>query len=452
VLFDDSYEVRVAMPESGGVLSDQEVTVFGRAVGQVRDVEVVPEGVMITMRIRGDFEVPATAAAQVLRRSPIGEQAVELRPVEEDWLAAEPGDTIETTETIVPAPVPFLLEQTADLFENLTPDSVGTIVSELSVALDGRGERLRMLGRDSLELQRTLVDGMPEFERLIDSSEAVLTVLREQRAALASSFGSGADLAEVFADQRPNLDALLDRGTPALDRTTDFVIGNTANLECLMTDMTAVNEMLLGPSTYHNHQGQIYRSKLEEFERALIRHRFFFQQGFNIFGQYQPDTGLGWIRVLLVADEPQEGHPYTEYRPTPVTQPGAACLTDAWGAGVNAVRQPGVQGPHVTAPAIDYAPLITEPGGRAAARPTGRDGAPRDEGDGYGGETDPSADRDSLPSEDDGTSQGPTRLDASMSTSDREARAATAAGILALLSLPGLAGAAWWLRRREAGE
>jgi virulence factor Mce-like protein len=449
VLFDDSYEVRVAMPESGGLLPDQEVTVFGRAVGQVADVEVVEEGVLLTLRIHGDHQVPDTAVAQVLRRSPIGEQAVELRPVEQEWTAAEPDATIRTTETITPAPVPFLLEETAELFENLTPDSVGTIVTELALALEGRAETLKMLNRDSLQLQRTLVDGIPEFERLLDTSEVVLRTLRDQRDALASSFASGADLAEVFAEQRPNLDALLDRGTPALDRTTDLVLANAANLQCLMTDMTAVNEMLLGPSTYRGANGDLYASKLEEFERALVLHRFFFQQGFNIFGQYQLDTGLGWIRVLLVADEPQEGHPYEAPRETPVTRPGAACLTDAWGAGVNAVRQPGAQPPHDTAPAIDFAPRIDEPGAaEAAERSDQRRGQRREAVEAPDGAPPPG---EPPPAEED-EDEAPVALDAfAPSGDDREARAATAAGILALLALPGLAGLAWWLRRRDHG-
>jgi virulence factor Mce-like protein len=453
VLFDDSYQVRVAMPESGGVLPDQEVTVLGRAVGQVTEVEVTAEGVRLTLRIHGDEAVPETAVAQVLRRSPIGEQAVDLRPVETEWAAAEPGTTIETTETIIPAPVPFLLEETADLFAHLTPDSVGTIVSELSLALDGRGERLRMLNRDSLELQRTLVDGMPEFERLLDTSESVLTVLREQRDALASSFSSGADLAEVFAEQRPNVDALLDRGSPALERTTDLVLANAANLECLMTDMTAVNEMLLGPSTYRGAQPSPYADKLEEFERSLVLHRYFFQQGFNIFGQYQPDTGLGWIRVLLVADEPEEGGEYADFRPTPVTRPGAACLTDAWGAGVDAVRQPGAQPAHETAPAIDYAPTIGDPGAAPeAARPSGRSGAQREADHGTHETSGDPAQGGSLTATEDRNEDPPVELETSApSASDRESRAANAAGVLALIALPGLAGAAWWLRRREQG-
>ncbi|MBS3939455.1 MAG: MCE family protein, partial [Actinobacteria bacterium] len=204
VLFDDSYPIRVPMPEAGGVLPDQEVTVLGRAVGQVSDVEVTQDGVMLTLKIDGSQQVPDPAIAKVLRRSPIGEQAVDLQPTTDDWQPAQPGTTIVPTEAIVPAAVPFLLEETVDLLGHLEPDQVGIIVHEMSVALEGRSDRLRMLNRDSYELQTTLVEGLPEFERLIDSSEAVLTVLREQRDSLRSVFDSGADLTELFAAQRPN--------------------------------------------------------------------------------------------------------------------------------------------------------------------------------------------------------------------------------------------------------
>ena len=458
VLFDDSYRVRVPMPEAGGVLPDQEVTVLGRAVGQVADVEVDRDGVVLTLRIDGSQRVPDPAVAQVLRRSPIGEQAVELRPTTDAWTAAEPDATIEPVEAIVPAPVPLLLEQTVDLFAHLEPDDVSTIVHELSVALDGRSERLRMLNRDSAELQSTLVDGLPEFERLIDSSEAVLTVLREQRDSLRSAVGSGADLTELFAAQRGNVEALLDAGTPALDRTGDFVLANRSNLGCLMRDVTDLNEMLLGPTTYAGAGASPYASKLDELERALVTHRFFFHEGFDIIGQFAPDTGFGWVRVLLVADELQKAEFYGDFAPTPVTRPGAACVSEHFGLGVNAVRQDGVQAPHETAPDIDWAPEATpverdddetasgdagDGGGRPAATP-----APSD--------PDRSGDDPATPSDGEGEGEGedatPVALDTSEPpTRDDDRLAATLAGVLGLLALPALAGAAWWLRRRDDG-
>ncbi|MFA9429384.1 MlaD family protein [Egicoccus sp. AB-alg2] len=459
VLFDDSYQVRVPMPEAGGVLPDQEVTVLGRAVGQVADVEVTREGVVLTLEIDGGQQVPDPAVAQVLRRSPIGEQAVDLRPTTDDWAAAEPGATIEPVEAIVPAPVPFLLEQTVDLFAHLEPDEVGVIVHELSVALDGRSERLRMLNRDSLELQSTLVDGLPEFERLIDSSETVLGVLREQRDALRSALHSGADLTELFAAQRPNVEALLDAGTPALDRTSDFVLANRANLGCLMRDVTDLNEMLLGPSTYEGAGASPYASKLDELERALVTHRFFFQEGFDIIGQFAPDTGLGWVRVLLVADELQKAEFYGDFRPTPTTRPGAACLSDHFGPGVNAVRQDGVQAPHETAPDIDWAPEVApaDATGDERNRPEGDGGATAEGRDRSATSEDQDADAATAsraPGEgpDGDPDDGPVALDTTAPTTEPGDRlAATLAGVVGLLALPALAGVAWWLRRRDEG-
>lgn len=457
VLFDDSYQVRVPMPEAGGVLPDQEVTVLGRAVGQVTDVEVTRDGVMLVLAIDGSQQVPDPAIAQVLRRSPIGEQAVDLRPTEDAWTAAEPGATLVPVEAIVPAPVPFLLEQTVDLFQHVEPDQVDTIVHELSVALDGRAERLRMLNRDSFELQQTLVAGLPEFERLIDSSEAVLGVLRDQRDALRSAFASGADLTELFAAQRPNLERLLDTATPALGRTTDFVVANRSNLECLMRDVTDLNEMLLGPTTYEGAGESPYASKLDELERGLLTHRFFFQEGFSIIGQYAPETGLGWIRVHLVADELQKAAFYDEFASTPQTKPGAACISDEFGLGVNAVRQDGVQAAHDTAPEIDWAPEVERiDAGDPEQRPEG-DEQTRPRGD---GSNEPEGREPGAAPDDGGTAAGgsagedeerpPVALDATTPTTDSGDRlAATVAGALGLLALPALAVMAWLMRRSD---
>ena len=370
VLFDDRYDLAVVMPDAGGVLENQEVTVLGRAVGQVSDVEVTDDGVLIRLRIDGDRQVPAEADVQVLRRSPIGEQAVDFQPLEAGWAAAEPGTTIEPNEAVTPAPVPFLLEETVDLFRAIDVDDVSTLTRELAIALDGRGERLRNLNRDSLELNRTLVSGIPEFRRLLDSSETVLEALRDHRFALASSFGSGADLAEVFTEQRPNLETLLDTGERSLDQIDVLTRNTRANVSCLMEDLTEFNELMLGPSTYDGANEGLYDSKLDEFERLLVNNRFFFQQGFHIISQPDPLTGLGWTRVQLVVDEDENAEFYDELRPTIPPRAGAACTSDAWGLGVNAVRQANAVEPHWTSPPIDYAPLVDDERERATPQTT----------------------------------------------------------------------------------
>lgn len=382
VLFDDSYTVTVPMPEAGGVLPDQEVTVLGRAVGQVEDVELTQEGVLLTLQIDGEHAVPSEADVQVLRRSPIGEQAVDFQPLAASWEAAEPGSRIEPAEAIVPAPVPFLLEKTAELFEAVDVESVTTVIEELALALDDRGPTLKQLGRDALDLNRTLVDGIPQFEKAIESSDLVLATLQEHRQALADSFVNAADLTEILADEATTVDQLLTTGERALVQADALIRNERANLSCLMADGQSVNDMLLGPSTLDGANAGLYSSKLEEAEMALVRGPFFFQKGYYIIAQPDPLTGFLWTRVMLVGP-PEGGQAYPERIPTPPTTPGAACVTDAWGTGVNAVRQDDPQPPDETSPGIDYAPLVAAQGG-SRIDPPARDrsdgevsGAPR---------------------------------------------------------------------------
>jgi virulence factor Mce-like protein len=447
VVFDDSYEVQVALPEAGGVLPDQQVTVMGRSVGQVADVEVTADGVLLTLRIHGDQRVPDPADATVLRRSPIGEQAVDLAPTTDDWRAAERDSVVATEEITVAPEVAGLLDETVDLFENIEVDDVSVLVEELAVALDGRGDRLRRLGRDSLDLNRTLVAGIPEFERLLDASEATLAMLQEQRDTLRSAIASGADLTEVFAGQRGNVEALLDSGTPALEQLDAFLLNTRANIGCLMSDLTNVNEMLLGPSTYTGANDGLYSSKLEEFERALATQHFFFEQGFSLVAQPDLDTGLLWLRVLLVVDAPQSAEFYDELRPTPATTPGEACVSDEFGRGVDAVRQEGVQEAHETAPGIAYGESVPATHDRVQPDDSGANprGEQVDPASGAQSDTDLEVPDPTPETEDDDVellTGAPGELDEPGSR-----LGPLVAGAIAALGLGGLGWAAWWLRR-----
>lgn len=375
VLFDDSYVVSVQMPEAGGVLPEQEVTVLGRAVGQVEDVTLNREGVLVELSVRGEESVPARGVVQVLRRSPIGEQAVDLRPLEVPWAPAEPDSMIDATEIIVPAEIPFLLDRTVQLFGSIEVEDVEVVVEELALALDGRGPALRQLGRDTLDLQRTLVGGIPTLERLTEESAPLLDTLNESRDDLAGTFADAASLLELLEDQQTNLESLVAVSPTALDETATLIRDQSANLQCLVSDLTDLNELVLGPSTYTGPNEGQYSSKLDELDSLLQRNRFFFQEGFNLIVQPEYATGLYWNRVDLLLTQVGLGEAYPEKRPTPAIFPGAACESDEFGVGVNAVRQADAQPAFTDSPGIMYAPLVE--GGRDGGNvPPPGDGGP----------------------------------------------------------------------------
>lgn len=373
--FEAPYRVTAAMPEAGGVLPEQEVTVMGRAVGQVSDVRLSEDGVEIEMEIPQQFDVPARATVQVLRRSPIGEQAVDLRPEGTDWEPAEPGAEIEVIEAIVPASVPVLLEQTVELFSAIDNEDLGSVIHELALALEGRGQTLAQLNRDSRDFNRTMVDGIPTLERLTEEGTVrMLDTLADSAADIGETFDNAAALAELLARESPTMEQLLETSPLALSESTILIEEQSANVGCLLGDFIDLNQMVTGPSTWDGAQDpNRYDSKLHEFERALQLHEFFFQHGFAIIAQPDYDTGVYWTRIDLQLDKEAGGQRYEQKRPTPTTRPGAACVSEEFGLGVNAVRQADAQPPdptvedlngdgEITTADIDFAPLVE--GGR----------------------------------------------------------------------------------------
>lgn len=364
-IFEDRYEVSVPMHDAGGLFPLQEVTVLGVGVGQIRELELTDTGVIVRTEIRGGEVVPERAVVQVLRRSTIGEQALNFVPVPADyeppddpeeidpyrlplaegWEAADRGAQIEPVAVVLPAQIPEVLNQATRLFREIPPADLATVINELGDALDGRADLLKELNRDSLDLNETLVDAIPEFQRLIDTSRPVLAMLNEHRQALADSFTHLADVSDTLADLRPVSEAVIDNGTPFLREFDAFVVNTRENQSCLMDDFLRINRHI---GTEEN---------LRWLKQGLDLHEAFYFGADNAlqFDPFRP--GLAWFRVNLLLFEEANARKYEPRRPTPETRPGAACVSP-WGVGVNAVRQANPQPPDPTSPGIDYAPLL----------------------------------------------------------------------------------------------
>lgn len=364
-LADDTRELVIELPEAGGVLEAQPVTVHGTGVGVVTDIRLTVEGTELVTEIDRGQDVPRHAVVQVLRRSPIGEQAIELTPVASDyappegaqprgrqvpraseWTPLGPDEELDIRGVATPPAVPQVLRLAEDLLETVDVDSLVTVVDELGTAVDGRSQVLRDLSRDGTELSETILASTGEIERLLEESEPVLGLIDDQRDELRAGLESSADVLETLGARGDDVAGILDTAPGAMDELTRLVDEQAPNLSCLNADLLRLGELLAGDDVL-------------PFVQQLLDHQRFFFDSFDVGTQWDPYRPQAlWARVNILLAESVTG-PAAEAKdprtPTPPTLPGAHC-DSPFGPGVDAVRQADPIEPDPTSPGIEYAP------------------------------------------------------------------------------------------------
>jgi phospholipid/cholesterol/gamma-HCH transport system substrate-binding protein len=370
----DTRPLVIEVPDAGGVLAAQPVTVHGHGVGVVEDVRLTVEGAELLVEVDRSQDVPRHVFVQVLRRSPIGEQAVELTPVPADfeapgdralrpreipragdWEPLGPDEELDIRGVATPASVPEVLRLARDLLDTVDVDSLVTVVDELGTAFDGRDQVLRDLTRDGTDLSETILASTADIERLLEQSEPVLALLHDQRDELRASLANSAEVLETLGARGDDVVTILESTPGALDEVTRLVDEQAPNLSCLNADVLRLGQLLAGDDVL-------------PFLGQLLDHQRYFYGSFDAGTQWDPYRPQAlWARVNILLAESATG-PAAEAKdprtPTPPTLPGAHC-DSPFGLGVDAVRQADPVEPDPTSPGIEYAPRQEGAGDRA---------------------------------------------------------------------------------------
>ncbi|MEC3951608.1 MlaD family protein [Nocardia sp. CDC153] len=209
------YKVKVQAKETGNLSKGAEVTYRGVPVGRVGDLDVTPDGVLITLEMTsGAPKVPANAKAVVADRSAIGEQYVDLVPSKDGSPYLHDGSVIDGATT--PIPVQDLLSS-VDRFSSTTDlKALSTAVTELGKAFDGRGDDLKILV-DSLNKFSAAASGdnLQQTLALLRSARTVLGTQADQSPAILQ-FSDGLDkLTAQLKSNDPDIRRLIGTGTDA---------------------------------------------------------------------------------------------------------------------------------------------------------------------------------------------------------------------------------------------
>jgi len=238
------YEITGDFAQASGVRGEAEVTYLGVHYGRVAKVVRTDDGVRITMKIDRGKDIPTGSIARIFRKSAIGEPYIDFVPPESyrrgDTERIEPGENVPLARTTVPLEFSELLRSASALVGSIDPADIGSLVHELAVGLDGRGESLRTITTSIDELTASFAARTEQLDRLAENNTRLTSVLADHRLSLGRSLENLRQVADALRRADGDTSVLLRLGPGFLGTTADLVADQKRNLDCLLTDLAPV--------------------------------------------------------------------------------------------------------------------------------------------------------------------------------------------------------------------
>ncbi len=316
------YEISGEFAATAGVSANSEVAYLGVHYGTVDAVDSSGGKVLITMAIDRGKQIPAGSVARIFRKSAIGEPYIDFKPPDDfhqGGPSMQPGDVVPLSRTQVPLEFSELLRSASRVLEAVSPEQTHTLIHELAVALNGRGQTLRDLTVSSDALLQTFADKTELLDSLSANATRLTHTVTEHRGSISAAVSDLAALSESLRSVDPDTKVLLDRGSELLGQTADLVSDVKGNVDCVLSDLDDVINL-----TGNDHNLDNLRYTLDNLPTSL---------GYVYMTRDTQPGGL-WVRVNLLVNPdnpPKQYIPPTQLPAVPEIPPCVSTLRSGGG-------------------------------------------------------------------------------------------------------------------------
>lgn len=225
-----------------------EVRYGERLVGRVRGVDTDGRDAVIGVRLEGDSGVPAGVFAEIRLPTALGSPFIALTPPRESAHGALLEDTgvVPRTHTGVGPDLESSLASLGLLLNGSGIAQLGSVMAELTVALDGRGDeigRIRERGDRALAVYETNRD---DIDRTVLALDRVNASLAGRRDLIDRGMEVSADLVSEAATSRDTIVALMDTTTALTVQVEQFTSGTEGRLTPSLRTLTVLLEDMEG--------------------------------------------------------------------------------------------------------------------------------------------------------------------------------------------------------------
>jgi phospholipid/cholesterol/gamma-HCH transport system substrate-binding protein len=309
--------------DASGLAPRNDVTMRGVPVGAVKSVALLPTGLArVVAQLEPGVELASGGTAEIQRRSPIGDLTVDLTPGNGPPMPS--GALIPVGHTVLPPDPEKTIEALARVLHAVPSQDLGSLVTELAHALNGRAADLASLSETTADIPERLLQVRAQLESLITNGPKVTGVLADNAKAFANDITQTALLADTLRDRRYDLVSLMKNGANFARVANELITGEKPNILCLVQDFGTVNTAIA--------------NRLDDLIGTLDNNHYFFD---GVWKAVQ--TGLDgntWFRVDLLPHTEPAASAYNPKRPPPNVYAANGCHT-MYGNGVGPGSQPG---------------------------------------------------------------------------------------------------------------
>jgi len=237
-----SYRVTVALPESAGLLPNQDVTLRGVRVGRVERLDITPDGVNAVVTVDSDVQIPQHSEVRVSGLSPAGEQYIDFIPQADSGPYLADGAHIGQGTATVPVSLATLLADADGALAQADVDKLEVIRRELS--LSGAGpQKLKDIIDGGTFLLSTLDSVLPETTSLLKTSRVVFTLAADKTAGIGAASDNLAESFEGINRMREGYRRLTDQTPEALAKVDTLFADNSDTMVQLLGNLTTVSRL-----------------------------------------------------------------------------------------------------------------------------------------------------------------------------------------------------------------
>ncbi|WP_328408718.1 MlaD family protein [Nocardia sp. NBC_00403] len=243
------YDVIVRLDATGGLYQTANVAYRGTNVGVVKEVRLTEDGVEAELSIDSDYKIPSDVDAWIRSVSAIGEQYVDLVPVEQPKggnLAA--GSVIPVDRTKLPQDVGSLLDQTDRLLSSVADTRLRQVIDEAFQAFNGAGPDLQRFIDSAALLVQEAQNSADPTKKLLDQIGPLLDTQIQSDAAIRSWTRDLATVTDQLRAHDPALRNLLRDGPAAMQRVSAQFNDLRPTLPLLLRNLVSVGQVAV---TYH---------------------------------------------------------------------------------------------------------------------------------------------------------------------------------------------------------